>query len=71
MTQRMPRNEPLHERRHKRKAGAHGPAKRPEVSDEDTRCSLPARHAGDRFVRCFLDKNHEGVCDAFYRREER
>jgi hypothetical protein len=27
MAQKMPRNQELHERRHKRKAGAHGPAK--------------------------------------------
>jgi hypothetical protein len=32
MTQKMPRNELLHERRHKRKAGAHGGSKRPLVS---------------------------------------
>jgi hypothetical protein len=32
VTQKMPRNELLHERRHKRKAGAHGGAKRPDVS---------------------------------------
>ena len=35
MTQKMPRNELLHERRHKRKAGAHGGAKAPEMTDQE------------------------------------
>lgn len=30
MTQRMPRNQLLHERRHKRKAGPHGRARKPD-----------------------------------------
>lgn len=34
--QKLPRNEQLHERRHRRKAGAHGGSRRPEAFEAST-----------------------------------
>lgn len=60
MTQKMPRNQTLHERRHKRKAGAHSGAKRPPMSTaeaiEDARIfpnRFRCRKCGDLCVSRF------------------
>jgi hypothetical protein len=62
MSQKMPRNELLHERRHKRKAGAHGPAGPTVPSEREAIrealregfcvCSFTERMLGDGCINC-------------------
>lgn len=58
MTQKLPRNQALHERRHKRKAGPHGPAKRPVererivIDDDGCLCSFHQKMVGDGCHLC-------------------